>query len=647
MGSLEALARPLAKAITDALGSLPDEAARRRVRSRMARSLRARGDAVAPPVITWQLAEALGVPGAPALAAAACFLYAAADLADDIADREEGVDRVQGPGDVHRMLFLQQALLAELGEAAPRLIRAFAQAGLTMCAGQELDLAAAGPEADPDAIAAGKAGAELAPLIAAPALAAGRDPGPWRDFGRAYGSLLQVFSDYADLFGKPDSPDWAEAKMIWPLVLALRHPEIGPKMRGLMAGDRRRKSRLIAARRLALDAGAADKLRELGQRQLSAMDRAISALGDPPLLPELREALARAVEDGLASLERPGRPQPAPRVRAGAAAEAAQRFLAEDPLFREAHEVNRWGLFGRPEVRGGLFGPLVICEALLGGELDLEPALRACFAAADPDGWRYYPGCQELPTDADCTGVALQLAARTGRREHPAARLGERALLANVGEDGRFPTWLEGGRHTRASIALAWQEGYCPGVNANALLGLWAMDPERHRELVRRGILALAGWLEAGEPAPAAYYSPAVGDCWGLKALLATRAAFGGEPAVQRAVAACSARLRRGLLRGRYGVLELALAAWTLHQLGDLAEPLVPLVALVDAQEADGGYPAEPFYKTVPNPVPRWYASRQLSTALALRTLRALRGIASDEGSTEAPTMPAGTQGEP
>jgi len=647
---------PLAAALLDALAAVPDAPARLRLTARLSRSLVNRGESVAPPALTWQIAGALGLDCAAGLGAAACLLYAAADLADDIIDGDDGVDPLQSQGDVHRMLFLQQRAIASLALPPDRrlaLCEAFAEAGIAMCAGQELDLASTGRDGpvDAGAIALGKAGAELALLVSAPAVALGEPPGPWADFGRAYGALLQVFSDYQDLFGKPDSPDWLAAKRTLPLNCALADPAVGPGLRRLLAGERQRPGRLSVARGLMLEAGALERLQDEARSGFEAMDAAAAALGTPPTLRALREGLAAALGQASTSL---GRRRAAPRLpplsaRAQACASAARAFLVEDPLFRESHEVIRRRLFGRPEVRGELFGPQVICEALAGLGLPLDRALDAVFSAADRDGWRYFPGVEELPPDSDCTGLALQLAARFGRREHRAVKVGEAALLANADEEGLYPTWLvDGRRYTRAEVDRRWMGGFCPGVNANALMGLWAIAPNRHRDRVRRGAVSLARRVASGAPAPGTYYTPTIGDCWALKALLATRGATAGDPVVQRGISACVDRLRERIaLDGRAGsTLETALTAWTLCRAGALDESSIPLIALVDGQESDGGYPADGFYRTVPDPLPRWYGSRAVTAAVTLRTISLLHPMISKVSTVKVPvTAEVGTGG--
>ncbi|MEZ4471693.1 MAG: hypothetical protein R3F60_12995 [bacterium] len=312
---------------------------------------------------------------------------------------------------------------------------------------------------------------------------------------------------------------------------------------------------------------------------------------------------------------------------------AAHQFLALDPTLAGVVETHRSGLFGKPEVTGGVFERAIALQALAGEGIDLGPARRAAFALADPAGWRYFPGHPELPVDGDCVGVMMQLAAGTPEAGHPAMARGEALLLRadNQDAEGLFQTWLaDPPAATRASIDAVWAGEVCPGAAANALLGLWRHAPGRLDGVVAPRAVALARRLLGPEAPPSVFYGAVGVDFMAARALLALRAERAGDAAWQAeldaGLRAVGDRLRRRLrLSGRLGnVLETALAAWVLVRLGRLPERATVRRALVDAQEADGGYPAMDFYRTVPHPVTTWYGSRGLTTALVLQALRAL-----------------------
>lgn len=597
------------------------------------------GSTWCPPMYALRLASALDLPAEGALAfaiAGACY-FSAADVADDVADgdlrRTAGLDL----NDACRLLFLVDAALADLpgvdAEGRLALVRLFAARGLQMADGQEDDLEGtdALEAADPLAISLGKTGAEYAVFFAGPALLAGLDPAPWADFGQALGALLQTLTDYFDQFLQPESDDWLAGKPTLPLRHALAHPEHHAALRALLAGDRHAADRAARGAWHLVQAGAGEKMATAMASLKQRMDDAAARAGHPPILAELAAELLD-MGDGVVEALAEYRGDAAPPVRPLAdevaeAVDATRRFLAADPTFEGATEVHRWGLFGAPEVRAGLFGRLVIADALWDQGLPLEGALAEVFASADADGWRYYPGHRDIPTDADDTGMVLQLAARAGRAADAAVHTGVEALLANRTDDGRFHTWLcDGAVHQREVVDATWAGGLCPGVNANALLGLWAVGAEDHRAVIRAGARALAAWAGTDAATPAsAFYKPVTVDALVVRCLTTVLADEPAEvarlrPAVDAALDRLAARER---LDGRFGgVIDTALAAWTLAGEGRLRAPAATLRALVDALEPDGGHPAEDYFVTVGVAMQHgWYGARPLTSALVLRAI--------------------------
>ncbi len=608
------------------------------------------GSPFIPPLYTLRVAAALELPrdAALALAASSCFYFAAADVFDDCADgdvrRATGLDVNDGC----RLIFLHQMALVDgplPPERVPALVALYSACGLEMAEGQERDLR--GTDAveafEPVEMVRLKTGGELAAVIAAPAVLAGLDPAPWRAFGRAFGAMLQLLTDYFDLFLDPTSDDWEAGKPSLPIRAGLADRRHGAAVALMLAGDRAANDRKSRGLWHLVQAGVGKrfaKTRDALRREMRAAEK---ALGRPTVLADIRGELEEwigGVVDALAEY----RGDAAPTVErlvdeVALCRRAAMAFLETDPLFDESSEVQRHDLFDRPLVVGDVFGQALICESLRGEGLPLGPVLDQLVDRIDPDGWRYFPGHFELPADGDCIGVVLQALAGTPGAGHPATALGVRAVLANLDDRGVPLTWLADGwlpadgdhrpRHTRESIDAFWAGGACPAAAANALLGLWRHDAAAHRGTVVRGLIAVAEQC-AGAASESEFYPPVAMDYMVAHALLeAGERVRLGKPA-SRALKAIAERLAaRRTLSGRFGdALSTALAGWTLHRLGRLDQTarLTVVRALVDAQAADGGYPADPFYRTIPHPVSSWYGSRMLTTAFVIQALRLLAG---------------------
>lgn len=598
-----------------------------------------------PPLVMHRISLALGLPVEVArpLACAACFYYAAADLADDLVDTPAGApmdaETRLGVNDVCVLLFLfQREALAVPHPQAAAVAALLLDQGLVMASGQARDLLGtdAPAAADPVAIARDKTGGELGALFAAPALLSGLDPAPFLAFGRSLGTLLQVFTDYLDLFAKPASDDWRDAKPTLPIRHVLAHPALGARAALLLAGARRAVSRQQAARFLMIEAGTAARYRAFADEQLAAMAAAVEAAGAPAILAALHAEtadLSYAVDDALAALAPSAEGAlegevppafPSPDEEASAALASALVFLRQDAAGDECTEHHRWGLFGRPHVAASLFGQLVVAEHLRAVGQPHDAVAAAALGRRDPDGWRYYPRCGEIPPDADLTGLALQVMCTPSRAPAYAAAIDAavRSLAANLAEDATIPTWLTVGTGLPGAPAapLPWIGERCPASMANAVLGWHRARPGD--PAVARCAARLAEWYDAPGPPVSAFYGPVVVDALGLIAL--TEVGLPAQSAVRGRIASRLAARRR--LSGHFGTaLETAFAATALALCGRLADAPAVRRALVDAQEADGGYPADPFYVTVgPHHEPGTYRSRLVTTAIAIRALRAL-----------------------
>ncbi len=587
------------------------------------RALRGADDPLpSPPVIAWRLARALGVEAKVARRwLDACVLfYAAADLLDDAEDgdvppEEAPVARCEAL----ELLFASQVALSRVHPDAARtrrLLRCFAEEGARMARGQGMDLAGTGrlSERDPLEIAREKSGAEFAALLGGAALLAALPAGRWREAGRALGAVFQVYSDYRDAYVE-GGEDLARGKP----TLALRPLDTPEEvLLAAHAGDLGVPTRAAEARAM-LHPGARASLAAVVARAEPLRRRARH--------PFLRDLAARA-----ASLPVPAAPTAASRRAVvplapdrDRALRAAEDFLRADPELAEAAEVHRHGLFGRAEVRADLFGPM-FAEALM-HEAGVSPSglAQALLARGAQGGWRYYPGHHQIPPDADDVGVALQLGARAGVSR---GVLDEAAALlrANVGRDGEVPTWLISPGQDRAALEAPWVRGACPVVAAQAALGLWRWCGEGARGVVQRVLRRLTRVLADPAAAASPSYAPVLVDAIAGRCLVHLGAEMGVSRRLRPALDAVAARLlARRTLASAFGTsLETALAARALWSMGALPAPEAVAMTLIDAQDADGGFPADPFYNTVPHHRPRRYGSRVVTTAAALAALRAL-----------------------
>lgn len=578
----------------------------------------AEGSPFIPPMYTLRVAAALGLPASQAMAIAVsgCLYFAAADVFDDCADgdvrRAPGLDLNDGC----RLMFLHQRVLAEGGldpAVVVRLVALFADCGLQMAAGQERDLLGTNAvEAfEPVEMCSLKTGGELAAVIAAPAVAMGLDPAPWRAFGTAFGAMLQLLTDYFDLFLDPTSDDWAAGKPSLPIRVGLDDRRHGDAVALMLAGDRDRPDRKGRGLWHLVQAGAGKALDRAMGRLRRAMKKAEKGSGHPAVLVEIRaeledwiggvvEALAEYRRDEAPPIE--GLSAEIERCRA-----AARGFLATDPRFAGAADVHR---SAAGVIEGDVLGPALACVALAEEGIALDEARAALVERAGREGWRYRPGEDGAPVDLACTAAATLALGADGRL--PAAA---RSALDRIG-----PAQIEAG-------ALD------PGVAALAALARWRLDHDRAGLAPLLDALA-AAVVDPSEPAPGGggepgapprvQFTAVARDAWVAAVLIEAGRRRRHRPALDAIATRFAARRR---LDARFGtVLDTALCGLTLARLGRLDRPRAVVRALVDAQAADGGFPPDRYWQAIPHRVTSWYGSRVTTTAHVLEAVRVISG---------------------
>jgi hypothetical protein len=570
-----------------------------RVAARVARSCPDAPGAFHPARLAREAADALGLPGPrqDALADLVGGFYGAVDAADDIADGDAD-DPVIAAGDVHRLLLLLVSRATEpgLGPAAAELART----GVQMWQGQEADLRTAHAALSEDAawrIAEQKSGAELAGVLRAVAAAAGAPSDPLDDFGRQLGTLVQLWTDLEDLFGRGASRDLRDGRCTLPIAHALAHPAAGPALRwALAAGEPEAELRgLLAEARL--DQWLSAVLEGRGR----ALRAAAHATPIPDAATRWGERVLREVDGWRAYLVPEVATALPPDTRAASQAHdraaTLEAWLATDPALAASVERVR-----RPDGAvwcAAAFGRLLALE-LAGPGLPL-PAVRSAARAALGRTLAYFEGPDAPPPDADQLGLALAVLgpeAPDGAAER---------LVDGVADDGWVPTWL--GDDPR------WTQARCPITQLHAWRGLRAVGAPRTDD----ALSALVRQVQAEGPT-SPYYADGV-----ARGLLAWELALHAPgcallPGLLERLHADADRLLPA-----HGPLVAALAALALHAADPSGVPPALHGALLRDGAADGGPEAAAVFQTVPGPnAPRWYRSRGLPAVALFRALRTL-----------------------
>ena len=331
-----------------------------------------------------------------------------------------------------------------------------------------------------------------------------------------------------------------------------------------------------------------------------------------------------------------------PDVLAGDAG-AAAAYLLDEPTFRRAWEVQRWGVAGHP---GPLIGNQYIRGLILGclheAGFDQSEPLRALLAELPGDGPpRYYGDWRGIPPDADSLGLFLDLDARLRALEPAQVARWLDALGASLQGDGLVRTWLYLSPDGPATSdpEQRWVGDDCPAVRLVALTGLTAWGADLG-ELIARNTADVLERLGAGDDTSNdtadTYYSDRYTDLLLARyARACERADAPHADAVRAALGGRRARLREQQhLDGGWGspqetafALEtLALATGPLID-GDAMALRRGLRYLSERQYPDGSWAMDDlFIMPAKPPAPQvHYRSAEITTALCLRALCAAR----------------------
>ncbi len=370
-------------------------------------------------------------------------------------------------------------------------------------------------------------------------------------------------------------------------------------------------------------AGAVDVAAASWDRDLVAFSEGARAL-ELPTLERYGDHLAQLMED-LRSAMRIGGRSVAPKAArpafeaasdpAAIAVDMAQRFLVTDPTFRDAWEVHRWGMAGRPEVIARFPAGLVI-EVLGRCGSDVADLADDYCRLSAKQSFAYY---DRLPyQETDTIGAMLRLYPFTRQTASHRAVLDDLVarLADHVGPDGRLPVWLV---DEEASYGLMG-EG-CGTIEANLLRGLMAYDASGLANLIDPAFDRLAAdFAERGAAITVNYTRPY---------LLAAMAALLQQRPHSAAMAALSDTIELEAQRAR---MTPQTAACLLLASGDGGDPRWDSVVL-KGQSFDGSWDAEPFF-FAPNRggSATWFRSKLLTSAVCYDALATRRRV------EEAPT---------
>lgn len=354
------------------------------------------------------------------------------------------------------------------------------------------------------------------------------------------------------------------------------------------------------------------------------------------------ESLVLSLLD-LFSLNLPAAPQlatPAPAERPVAfrpyreplpqALAMAEGYLLADLTFRESWDVQRGGLFDRPEITARAFPSGLIVEVLCQHGHRLAQQVDAIFATLQANNFQYYDYLPAALPDADDLGLLLRLARYSSRpevhREILKTPLGW--LACSIPASGQLPVWFSPDRpgDEAGPPVLIWGHS-CTTTETNLLLGLIDYDWPGYQALIEPAALSVFERILGQGLSASLYYLPPFSLWTAFKLIAALEDKPGQSELRQKSRQVTSLLLERLALeaaRPRLSPQDAALLALACDAY-PAARRLFRsewLALLYKSQRHDGSWDGEPLFLIPDRNLTAWYSSRPVTTAYCYHALK-------------------------
>ena len=312
----------------------------------------------------------------------------------------------------------------------------------------------------------------------------------------------------------------------------------------------------------------------------------------------------------------------------------AGHYLTADLTFGESWEVQRRGVFNRPELTGKAFPSGIIIEILCRHGHDMAAEVSDVFSTLHETGFRYYDH-DHLPPDSDDLGLLLRLFRFSDRMDshREVLQLILAQLNANLQPGGEIPVWLPKGKLHRpqngAQAVSLWGNS-CAAVEANLLLGLIDYDWDGWQSIIEASAHSICERLLSRGLGAASHYIPLYSIWVGLKLIAELSTKPVGSALLQKLeqarqllaerLAVEAARYRLSAQDGAFLTL-ISLIPGTPESTGLYPKP--DWITLICKQQRyDGSWVGEPLFGTpTRGELATWYASNPVTTAICYHAL--------------------------
>ncbi|MDX8141369.1 hypothetical protein SK854_04540 [Lentzea sp. BCCO 10_0061] len=297
-------------------------------------------------------------------------------------------------------------------------------------------------------------------------------------------------------------------------------------------------------------------------------------------------------------------------------------------LYGRSRSDDNAGTFAEFRCVGAVYHVATITEALLDAadaghhECGRLADDNAAWLLSQRDGvsWRYFPGFEPLPHDADTLAQVLRVLLRTGRADNADVRTATAFAARNAWDDGVVNTWLLDVPDDRAAANRVWGRGRDDtGRDPDVVANLAHATLLHERKLGVSALSPLVGpatrWLlEQQQPMGFWRASWYVGTCYSTYAAVRHLVAVGGhEDEIARATRFLAQAPAPDPLNRALAMLALTTAG--------RAVSTEDCDLLAGSQFPDGSWEAVPWLDNHA----RVWGSRAVTTALCLKALLAVQ----------------------
>lgn len=450
------------------------------------------------------------------------YFHTAADLADDVEDESKDNPVINKYGFAqainisNKLIFLYQELILELNiepKNKLELLSLFSKSGSTMTLGQFYDLALTNRNSyiyneDFDLkikniinISKSKTGTEIGCFFSCLFVALGKNKSPYYELGVVYGSLIQVFSDYFDIWCSSISDDLICLKNSLPIFASINDSSFKNEVKLFLAGKNDTPKTQFVLKRILSKTRAVEELKNFFEDSSFALSHICSILKPLKQINTLIDSLLSECKVVIKSLD---------EIRdvvlvktfyehfdLEKTIQSSIDFINQDSSLKDTWEVQRTCFLDEPILFGNIFTPSLVIETLIELNMDVSEHIKNLISLKGDIGWYYYSNTNKLPTDSDVLGQLLNITSKSKFKDKSIFSKPLEILEKNIEVSGKCPTWLVDDINHKKSDIEKWYGNECLGVMSNAYYGLFLFDYKKYQNIIDNGVNYIINSLDS------------------------------------------------------------------------------------------------------------------------------------------------------